>query len=43
VTLLAFAAVRLAAAAPDSRRYRSISPARPAYSSKPAAAARSGR
>jgi len=45
VTLLAFAAVRRAAAAPDGRRYRSISPARPAYSSKPTptAAACSGR
>ena len=43
VTLLAYtaqcrAAVRSAAAAPDGRRYRSISPARRIHSSKPAAA-----
>ena len=43
VTLLAYtaqcrAAVRLAAAAPGGRRYRSISPARRVHSSKPAAA-----
>ena len=37
VTLLAFAA-----AAPGGSRYRSISPARQAHSSKPAAAACSG-
>jgi len=43
VTLLAFAAERRAAAAPADRRDQSVSPARRAHSSKPAAAACSGR
>jgi len=43
VALPAFAAVRRAAAALAGRRDRSISPARRAHSSKPAAAASSGR
>ena len=43
VTLLAFAAERRAAAAPDGRRNRSISAAHRAHSSKLAAAACSGR
>ena len=43
VTPLAFAAECRAAAAPSGRRYRSISPAHRAHSSKPAAAVCSGR
>jgi len=43
VTLLAFAAERRAAAAPADRRDQSVSPARWAHGSKPAAAACSGR
>ena len=43
VTPLAFTAECRAVAAPSGRRYRSISPAHRAHSSKPAAAVCSGR